>query len=100
MGHRPGVGEFLGHIPPAGTALQRELDIGPASEAPGQPIGQMRPIGRRDLTALQFTGHGVDIVEGELLPMDVQSSYDGHRDLLKLPRDAQARPPREWLTSR
>jgi hypothetical protein len=52
----------------------------------------MRPVGGGALTTLQLASIGVDIVEGDLLPMDVQSSYDGHRDLLKLPRDAQTPP--------
>jgi hypothetical protein len=34
MGHRPGRRELLGHIPPAGTALQRELDVVAAGEPP------------------------------------------------------------------
>src|SRR5664279_4651186 len=41
----------------------------------------------------------VQIVEGDLLPMDVQPSYDGHRDLLKLPRTHE-RPPRPPSRSR
>ncbi|MEO8750481.1 MAG: hypothetical protein ABI384_08790 [Allobranchiibius sp.] len=48
------------------------------------PASQMRPVSRRDLAALYLTGVGVDIVERDLLPVDVQSSYDGLRNLLKL----------------
>jgi hypothetical protein len=97
MRDRPGRREFLGHIPTAGTPLQRELDVVAAGEPPRQPAGQMRPVGRGDLTTLQLAGIGVDIVEGDLLPMDVRSSYDGHRDLLKLP-GTRKRPVRQWLT--
>ena len=28
--------------------------------------------------------NGVEVVEGDLLPVDVEPAYDGHRDLLKL----------------
>ena len=59
----------------------------------------MRPVGRRDLAALHLPGHGVEIVEGDLLPMDVQSAYDGHRDLLKLRRGARSAPHANCLRS-
>jgi hypothetical protein len=49
----------------------------------------MRPIRRGDLPPLQLTGVKVDTVEGDLLSMNVQSSYHGHRDLLKLPKGAK-----------
>jgi hypothetical protein len=51
----------------------------------------MRPIRRGDPAPLQLTSVAVDTIEGDLIPMDIQSSYDGHRDLLKLPRAAIAR---------
>jgi len=44
----------------------------------------MHPIRWRDLPAPHLPTHRVDIVERDLLPMNVQSTYDGHRDLLKL----------------
>ena len=52
----------------------------------------MLPVGRGDLAALHLPGAGVDIVERDLLPVDIQPAYDRHRDLLKLQR-AQARAP-------
>src|SRR5207248_9070960 len=55
--------------------------------APGQP---------GHLAALDLPGHGVEVVEGELLPVDIQSAYDGHRDLLKL-RGARQRPRTRML---
>ena len=45
----------------------------------------MLPVRRRDLPALHRSGVEVDIVEGDLLPVDIQSAYDRwHRDLLML----------------
>src|SRR6266699_146111 len=83
-------------VPPAGTALQRERDVVPAGE-PGQPGPQVRPVGRGDLAPADLPGGGVQIVEGDLLPVNVEPAYDGHRDLLKLPR-AHQRPARGLLT--
>jgi hypothetical protein len=82
----PGMGQLLGDITPPGAALECQMHLGPAGHVPCQPVGQLRPIGRGDPAPLQLTSVGVETVEGDLLPMDVQSSYDGHRDLLKLPR--------------
>jgi hypothetical protein len=36
----------------------------------------MLPVGRRDLPTLHLPGVQVDIVEGDLLPVDIQSAYD------------------------
>jgi hypothetical protein len=52
------------------------------------------PVRGRDLPARHLPGRGVGVVEGQLLPVNIQSAYDGHRDLLKLPRAPQA-PERE-----
>jgi len=82
-----GPGQLLRHVPPAGTPLQRERDVVPASE-PRQPGTQVRPVGRDDLAALHLPGLGVQIVERDLFPVDVEPAYDGHRDLLKLHRGA------------
>jgi len=87
-----GRGQLPGDVPPAGTALQRERGIVPAGE-PGQPGPQVRPVGRGDLAPPDLPGGGVQIVEGDLLPVNVEPAYDGHRDLLKLPR-AHQRPAR------
>ena len=79
-----GRGQLPGDIPPPGTPLDRERDILTASE-PRQPGPHVLPVGRGDLAAAHLPGHGVEIVEGDLLPVDIQPAYDGHRDLLKLP---------------
>ena len=90
-----GPGQLLRDVAPAGAPFQRKRDVVPAGE-PRQPGPQVRPAGRGDLAALHLPGLGVQIVERELLPMDVEPAYDGHRDLLKLRRGRK--PPREMPT--
>jgi hypothetical protein len=85
----PGRGQLLGDIPPPGAPLHRERDVVTAGE-PDQPGPQVRPVGRGDLAALHLPGHGVEIVEGQLLPVNIQPAYDRHRDLLKLRRGTHA----------
>jgi len=96
MRRDPGRGQFLDDIPPPGAPLDRERDVIAAGE-PGQPGPQVLPVGRADLAALHLPGLGVEVVEGDLLPVDIQPAYDGHRDLLKL-RSAHARAPCELPT--
>jgi len=96
MHGNPRRGQLLGDIPPAGARLHRERDILAAGE-PGQPGPQVRPVRRADLAAPHLPGLGVEVVEGDLFPVDIQPAYDGHRDLLKL-RRAHARAPRELPT--
>ena len=91
----PGCGQFPGDIPPARASLHRERDVIAAGE-PGQPGPQVLPVGRADLAALHLPGLGVEVVEGDLFPVDIQPAYDGHRDLLTLRRGAHA--PRELPT--
>ena len=93
----PGCSQLLADIPPPSASLHRERGIVPARE-PGQPGPQVLPVGRGDLAALDLPGHGVEIVEGDLLPVDIQPAYDRHRDLLTLPR-APRRPTHEWFTN-
>ena len=96
----PGRGQLLGDIPPPGAPLHRERDVVTASE-PRQPSPQVHPVSRGDLAALYLPGHRVEIVEGQLLPVDIQPAYDGHRDLLTLRRGARApceMPTRSSLT--
>jgi hypothetical protein len=81
----PGGGQLRGDIPPPGTALDRERGITAPAE-PGQPGPQVLPDRRRDLPAAHLPGHGAGVVEGQLLPVNIDSAYHGHRDLLKLPR--------------
>ena len=92
----PGRGQLPGDIPPPGAALDCERDVLGAAE-PRQPGPQVLPVGRGDLAAQYLPGAGVDIVERDLLPVDIQPAYDRHRDLLKLQR-AQARAPCELPT--
>jgi hypothetical protein len=89
-----GPGQLLRHVPPPGAPLQRERDVAPAGE-PRQPGTQVRAAGRGDLAALHLPGHRIQVVERELLPVDIQPAYDGHRDLLKLQRGLST--PRECL---
>jgi len=87
-----GRGQLLADIPPPGAPLDCERDVLPAGE-PGQPGPQVRPVSRGDLAAPHLPGLGVEVVEGDLLPMNIQPAYDGHRDLLKL-RKGRTRPMR------
>jgi hypothetical protein len=80
-----GPGQLLRDVAPAGAPLQRERDVIAAGE-PHQPGPQVRPVSRGDLAALHLPGRCVQVVERELLPVDVEPAYDGHRDLLKLLR--------------
>ena len=89
-----GPGQLLRDVPPAGAPLQRERHVIAAGE-PHQPGPQVRPVGRGDLAALHLPRHGVQVIECELLPVDVEPAYDGHRDLLKLQRGTST--PRECL---
>src|SRR5215471_3049816 len=85
----PGRGQLPGHIPPPAASLHRERGILAAGE-PGQPGPQVRPVRRGDLPALDLPGHRVQVVEGDLLPVNIQPAYERHRDLLTLPRAPQA----------
>jgi len=97
MRRDPRGGQLLGDVPPASASLHRERDAAAAGE-PRQPGPQVLPAGRGDLAAPDLPRHGVEIVEGDLLPVDIQPAYDRHRDLLTLPRAPMA-PVREWLTN-
>jgi hypothetical protein len=88
-----GPGQLLGDIPPAGASLKRERDVIAADE-PRQPRTQVRPVGRGDLATLDLPRRSVQVVERDLLPVDIEPAYDGHRDLLKLRRGANKRPAR------
>src|SRR5262249_24541357 len=92
---RPQAGgrQLLRDIPPPGAPLDCERGLAPAGE-PGQPGPHVLPVRRGDLTALDLPSRGVEIVEGDLLPVDIQPAYDRHRDLLTLPKAPQA-PARE-----
>ena len=78
---RPGRGAFLGDEPPAGAALHHHLHL---TVELGQPLAEPDPVRRCDPTPLGLTRVEVDPVEGDLLPMNVEPSYDAHQDLLQL----------------
>ena len=87
MRRDPGRGQLLSHVPPARAPLHRERDVIAAGE-PGQPDPQALPVGRGDLAAAHLPGYGVEVVESDLSPVDIEPAYDGHRDLLTLRRGA------------
>jgi hypothetical protein len=76
MRRDPGRGQLPRDIPPPRTPLHRERDIVPAGE-PRQPGPQMLPVSRGDLAPFDLPGHRVQVVEGDLLPVDIQPAYDG-----------------------
>src|SRR6266511_1297974 len=78
-----GGAHLLGHVPPPGTRLQGERHRRVPVEA-GQPPGQMLPIRRRDPAPLQPPRLHLDVVERQLLPVNVQTTYDRHQGLLTL----------------
>jgi hypothetical protein len=86
-----GRAQLPGNITPPGARLHRERHVIAAGE-PGQPGPQVHPVSRADLAAAHLPGARVKVVEGDLLPVDIQPAYDGHRDLLKLRRGARAPP--------
>jgi hypothetical protein len=87
-----GRGQLPGDIPPPAAPLHRERGIIAAGE-PGQPGPQVLSVSRADLPAAYLPGHGFEVVEGDLFPVDIQPAYDGHRDLLKL---RKGRTPLPW----
>jgi hypothetical protein len=54
-------------------------------------------LGRGDLAALHLPGLGVQVVEGDLFPVDVEPAYDGHRDLPKLWKGREQAPRAKCL---
>src|SRR5216683_2900209 len=87
-----GRGQLLGDIPPPGAPLDRERDVLAAVE-PRQPGPQVLPVRRADLAAPHLPGAGVEIVEGDLLPVDIQPAYDGHSGPPQAP-EGRTRPLR------
>jgi hypothetical protein len=72
VGAQPGRLELLGHKPPAGAALHRDM---PATRGQLVQPGPQHLTGRRrDLPPLGLTGRPVDPVEGDLPAMHVKSS--------------------------
>ncbi|WP_448628807.1 hypothetical protein [Geodermatophilus sp. URMC 64] len=81
----PGALQLLDHEPPAGAALDRERR---RRARPGeqmlQPAAQQHPVGRSDSSVPGLAAALVEVVKGDLPPVDVEPAYDPHRDLLKL----------------
>jgi hypothetical protein len=72
-----GLGHLFGDVPPSGAAFHRERHRpGRGRVEPGQPVGQVFPVGRGDPAAFPFPVLLVDPVECQLLPVDVQAAYD------------------------
>ncbi len=88
-----GRGQLLRDVPPPGAPLDRERGVIAAGE-PREPGPQVLPVSRPDLAAQHLPGPGIEVVERDLLTVDIQPAYDGHRDLLKLRRGAGTRPVR------
>ncbi|VAZ70883.1 hypothetical protein LAUMK4_00623 [Mycobacterium persicum] len=85
MRHHPRHGQLLDHIPPPGTALQRELRV-PARAVLTQPTPQHLAGCRPDLTPVHHTVV-VHVIKRDLLPVHVKPAYHRHQwDLLKLPK--------------
>jgi 23S rRNA A2030 N6-methylase RlmJ len=82
--------EFLGNEPPAGRGLQREAGLLWVELV--DPGAQLQAGGGAELPAAGLAGRGVEVVVGDLPAVDVEPSYDGHRDLLWLPLCDPIRP--------
>jgi hypothetical protein len=86
----PGTGDLLGDKPPAGRGLQREAGLLLVELV--EPGAQLETGGGTELPAAGLAGRGVKVVVGDLAAVDVEPSYDGHRDLLWLPLCDLIRP--------
>ena len=68
--------KLLYHVAPAGGGLHGDGRI-LAGEALGealQPQAQVLPVGRLDLAAMDLAGLHFHVVEGDLLPMHVETT--------------------------
>ena len=78
-----GTLQLLHDEPPAGAGLDRERRRR-SVEVGLQPVPQQHPIRWCDPAAALVAGALIEVVEGDLPPVDVQSAYDPHRGLLTL----------------
>src|SRR5215208_742682 len=72
--------KLLDDVAPAGCRLQSEGGL-PATEAFGellQPRAQVLAVSRADLAPVALAGLDLYVVEGDLLPMHVESAYNVH----------------------
>jgi hypothetical protein len=81
----PGALQFLDHEPPAGAALDRErCRRARVGDQVLQPAAQQHPVGRGDPPVPGLAAALVELVKGDLPPVDVEPAYDPHGGLLKL----------------
>jgi len=69
----------------------------PSHGVPWWKKTQVLPVGRDDLAAPHFPGHGVQIVEGDLLPVNVEPALRWASGPLQAP-GARQRPCTRMLT--
>jgi hypothetical protein len=76
----PGALQFLDHEPPAGAPLDRERRrrAGVGDELL-QPAAQQHPVGRGNPPVPGLAVALVEVVKGDLPPVNVQPAYDPHR---------------------
>src|SRR5215217_2584008 len=87
MGLDPGPPKLLDHEAPAGGGLHGDGSMlsGEALGEALQPQAEVLPVGRLDPAAMYFAAVHLDVVEGDLLPVQVESAYNVHvGGLLKL----------------
>src|SRR5215208_1808866 len=80
MGLDPGPPKLLDHEAPAGGGLHGDGSMlsGEALGEALQPQAEVLPVGRLDPAAMYFAAVHLDVVEGDLLPMHVESAYNVH----------------------
>src|SRR5215210_8288529 len=79
--------KLLDDVAPAGGRFQRDsrLLAGEALDKTLQPLSKALPVGWLYLAAMYLAALQLDVVEGDLLPMHVETTYNVHfRGLLKL----------------
>ena len=74
----PGPLQLLHDVPPPGAPLDRELNARHAAE-PAQPPAQALPVRRTDPATSALSCPGIDIVEGQLTPVQIEPSSHRHR---------------------
>ena len=73
---------------PLNRTQRRMSGRGRASALPG--VTSSASLASPDALTHRERPHVAQVVEGDLLPVDIQPAYDGHRDLLTLREDAHA----------
>src|SRR5215203_3070577 len=78
-----GTLDLLDHEPPAGRALEREVDLIDTVEA-RKPRAHRLTSRRADPAAGDLASTDLDGQIGDLAAMNIKRAYDPHRDLLEL----------------